>query len=96
MEGRLESPLSMAVIASRRSGKTVFTKNLLLNQDRLILPPFEKVIWVYKFWQKQVFDELQNQSQFEIEFIDDLPNLEKMGKQVVNTCIIIYILLIKS
>ena len=96
MEGRLESPLSMAVIASRRSGKTVFTKNLLLNQDRLILPPFKKVIWFYKFWQKQVFDELQNQSQFEIEFIDDLPNLEKMGKQVVNTCIIIDDLMVEA
>ena len=88
MEGRVLTPFSMSVIASRESGKTVFTKNLLLNQDRLILSPFKKVIWVYKFWQSQIFDELQNQTNFEIEFLDDLPNFEVMGMQD-NTVVII-------
>ena len=66
MEGRLIAPFSMSIFASRQSGKTVFTKNLLLNQNRLITPPFKKVIWIYKTWQDEVFNELQNQSLFEI------------------------------
>lgn len=89
MEGRLLAPFSMGIFASRQSGKTVFTKNLLLNQERLIFPPFKKVIWVYKSWQDSL-NELQQQNggNFEIEFVDDLPNFEGMSKQE-NTVIVI-------
>ena len=86
MEGRLIAPFSMSIFASRQSGKTVFTKNLLLNQNRLIVPPFKKVIWVYKTWQDEVFAELQNQSLFEIEFATDLPDVTTKQE---NTVIII-------
>ena len=72
MEGRLLAPFSMSIFASRESGKTVFTKNLLLNQERLIYPPFKKVLWLYKTWQESL-NELQNNN-FEIEFVNDLPN----------------------
>lgn len=88
MEGRLLAPFSMGIFASRQSGKTVFTKNLLLNQDRLISPPFKKVIWIYKTWQDTIFNELQNQTLFEIQFADDLPNFDVMGKQE-NTVVVI-------
>ena len=86
MEGRLIAPFSMSIFASRQSGKTVFTKNLLLNQERLISPPFKKVIWVYKTWQDSL-NELQN-GDFEIQFVDDLPNFDGMSKQE-NTVIVI-------
>ena len=86
MEGRLIAPFSMSIFASCQSGKTVFTKNLLLNQNRLITPPFKKVIWVYKTWQDEVFAELQNQSLFEIEFATDLPDVTTKQE---NTVIII-------
>ena len=43
---------------------------------------------MYKFWQTQIFDELQNQTEFEIEFVDDLPNFEILGKQE-NTVVVI-------
>ena len=87
MEGRLIAPFSMGVFASRQSGKTVFTKNLLLNQERLISPPFKKVIWVYKTWQDAIFSELQN-ANFDIQFVDDLQNFDDMSKQE-NTVIVI-------
>ena len=80
MEGRLIAPFSMGIFASRQSGKTVFTKNLLLNQERLIYPPFKKVISVYKTWQDGIFSELQNDN-FEIQFVDDLQNFDAMSKQ---------------
>ena len=87
MEGRLLAPFSMGIFASRQSGKTMFTKQLLLNQDRLISPPFKKVIWVYKTWQDAIFSELQN-GNFEIQFVDDLQNFDAMSKQE-NTVIVI-------
>ena len=88
MEGRLLAPFSMGIFASRQSGKTVFTKNLLLNQERLISPPFKKVIWVYKTWQDSLNELHQNGGSFEIEFVDDLPNFDAMSKQE-NTVIVI-------
>ena len=93
MEGRLIAPFSMSIFASRQSGKTVFTKNLLLNQNRLITPPFKKVIWVYKTWQDEVFAELQNQSLFEIEFATDLPDVTTKQE---NTVIIIDDLMVEA
>lgn len=94
MEGRLLAPFSMSIFASRQSGKTVFTKNLLLNQNRLISPQFKKVIWVYKTWQEEIFSELlQNQSMFEIEFVEDLPNVTDKQE---NTVIIIDDLMVEA
>ena len=95
MEGRLLTPFSMGVFASRQSGKTMFTKNLLLNQQRLIFPPFKKVMWIYKTWQDDIFNELQNQTLFEIEFLDDIPNFEAMTKQE-NTVIVIDDLMVEA
>lgn len=87
MDARLVAPLSMGVYGSRLSGKSVFVKNLLLEQQRLISPPFGKVVWIYKTWQDDLFKELMGES-FNITFLDDLPNFEEMGKQE-NTLIII-------
>ena len=95
MEGRLLAPFSMGIFASRQSGKTMFTKQLLLNQDRLISPPFKKVIWVYKTWQENIFNELQNQTLFEIQFMDDLPNFDVMSKQE-NTVVVIDDLMVEA
>ena len=94
MEGRLLAPFSMGIFASRESGKTVFTKQLLLNQDRMISPPFKKVIWIYKSWQDNIFNELQN-GNFEIQFLDDLPNFDDMGKQE-NTVVVIDDLIVEA
>jgi hypothetical protein len=87
MDARLMTPFSMGVFASRLSGKSVFVKKLLLEQQRLISPPFEKVMWIYKTWQDELFKELMEKS-FSIKFLDDLPNFDKIGKQK-NTLIII-------
>ena len=88
MDARLISPFSMGVFASRLSGKSVFAKNLLLQQNRMISTPFKKVVWIYKTWQDELFKDLLSQTLFEIYFLDDLPNFEAMGKQE-NTLILI-------
>ena len=78
MNARLITPFYMEVFASRLSGKSVFAKNLLLQQNRMISVPFKKVVWIYKTWQDELFI---SQTLFEIDFLDDLPNFESMGKQ---------------
>jgi hypothetical protein len=88
MEGRLITPFSMGIFASRASGKTHFVRSLLLEQERLIHTPFKKVLWIYKSWQDDLFKELNSQTNFEIEFIDDIPNT-MVEKATVNTLIVI-------
>ena len=87
MDASLVTPFSTDLFASRLSGKSVFTKNLLLQQNRMI-SPFKKVIWVYKSWQDELFKQLLSQTLFEIDFLDDLPNFDAIGKQE-NTLIVI-------
>ena len=72
MDARLVTPFSMEVFASRLSGKSAFAKNLLLQQNRMISVPFKKVLWVYKTWQDELFQELLSQTMFEMEFLDAL------------------------
>lgn len=86
IDATLQAPFSCGVFASRGSGKSVFTKNLLLSS--IIYPPIKKVVWLYKTWQENLFQELQNQSLFEIEFMDDLPNFELIESKE-NICFVI-------
>ncbi len=60
MDAHLQTPFSMGVFGCRNSGKSVFTKNLLLSN----LVDFKKIVWIYKTWQ-DMFDEL---SKLNIEF----------------------------
>jgi hypothetical protein len=84
---RFVTPFSMGVYGSRLSGKTVFVKNLLLMQNDIINEPFKKVIWIYNSWQEDLFRELMN-GDFQIKFLDDLPDFKTMKKQE-NTVIVI-------
>jgi DNA helicase HerA-like ATPase len=88
MEGRLLTPFSMGIFASRGSGKTHFVRSLLLEQERFIHTPFKKVLWIYKSWQDDFFKELNSQTNFMIEFVDDIPNT-MVEKATVNTLIVI-------
>lgn len=87
MDARLITPFSLGVFGSRWSGKTEFVKNLLLKQNDLIHEPFKKVIWVYKSWQADLFEQLMGKD-FQIEFSDGLPNLKAMDRQE-NTAVVI-------
>ena len=73
MDDRLMTPMLMSIFASRGSGKTVFAKNLLLNQ-KLLREPFKKIFWVYKSWQDEIFDELS--ASINIEFREDIPLID--------------------
>ena len=82
------TPFSMGVYGRRESGKTHFVTELLIQQDKLIKDPFKKVIWINKSFQKDVYEKLILSNQFEVEFLDDLPNFDAMGKQI-NTLVVL-------
>ena len=62
MDASLVTPFSIGVFASRLSGKSVFTNNLLLQQNRMISTPFKNVRLVYKSWQDELFKQLVSQT----------------------------------
>ena len=86
----------MGVYGRRESGKTHFVTELLIQQERLIKDPFKKVIWINKSFQKDVYEKLMRANQFELEFLDDIPNFDEMGKQIRNTLVVVDDMLTES
>ena len=67
---------SMQLAGNRRTGKTHFTKTLLLKNRELIAPQLDVIFWFYGAPQRDVIDGVTNalQSQKQrIEFVHDLP-----------------------
>ena len=71
----------MGLFGRRESGKTYFVTKLLRKQESMIKGPFKKVIWICKTFQHEVYEKLMQEQQFEIEFMDELPNFDALGKQ---------------
>ena len=90
------TPFSMGVYGRRESGKTHFVTELLIQQEKLIKDPFIKVIWINKSFQKDVYEKLMRGNQFELEFLDDIPNFDEMGKQIRNTLVVLDDMLTES
>lgn len=90
------TPFSMGVYGRRESGKTHFVTELLIQQEKLIKDPFTKVIWINKSFQKDVYEKLMRANQFELEFLDDIPNFDEMGKQIRNTLVVLDDMLTES
>ena len=81
---RFGTPFSMGIFGRRECGKTYFVTKLLMNQERLIIKPFKKVIWIYKSYQSADYEKLSSIHNLESEFLDDLPNFDAMGKQIIH------------
>ena len=54
-----EPHLMMVVVRPSGSGKTRLVADILIKQERLFSPSFDKVTYVYQHWQK-VYTELAN------------------------------------
>ena len=74
---RFVHPFSMTLAGNRRTGKTHFTKTLLLrNRELITSPPLDSIIWFHGASQQNVHDELAGALQTHgqrIEFVRDLP-----------------------
>lgn len=71
-----EHPFSMQLAGNRRTGKTHFTKMLLLKNLELIAPQIDVIVWFYGAPQPNVFVELTDALRTHrqrIEFVHDLP-----------------------
>ena len=66
-------PFSMILTGGRRSGKTYFTKTLLLRNERFITPAIDWIFWFSPTEQNVVFKEL-GQNLNNIEFVKGLPS----------------------
>ena len=61
----------MILAGGRRTGKTQFTKKLLLQKGWIINVPIEHIIWFHSAAQPDVFVELKHT--VNIEFVEGLP-----------------------
>ena len=81
VDASLTTPFTMSVNGSRGSGKSEFTKTLLLGQEKYFDKPFDNVKWIYKHYQPNLFDPLIKKFGDKIELLNELPNFESLQKQ---------------
>ena len=86
VDATITVPFTMGVYGARGSGKSEFTKQLLLDQEKYLNLPFDKIIWIYKHFQKELFEPLIKKFGDQIELLNELPNFEALERR--NTVII--------
>lgn len=84
---KLKHPFSMLVAGPRRSGKTEFTKNLILDSEKIIDVKIDKYLWIFASGQQQLVDKLSHK----VEFIKNLPehDLEEELRGMGNVLVVI-------
>ena len=70
VDASLTTPFTMSVYGARGSGKSKFTKRLLLDQEKYLNLSFNKIIWVYLHYQPKLFDPLIKKYGDQIELIN--------------------------
>ena len=78
LDASLTTPFTMSVSGARGSGKSEFTKTLLLGQEKYLNKPFDTIKWVYKHYQPNLFDPLIEKFGDKIELLNELPNFESL------------------
>ena len=81
IDARMQAPFTMGIFGSREVGKSFFTKQLILNQEQLIYPIFERVVWIHKHYQKNIFDDLQEKLGNKLVLLNEFPNFKSISKQ---------------
>ena len=74
---QFKHPFSMILSGNRRTGKTHFTKTLILRNRELIAPPIDRVFWFYASHQADVFSEIDANAagaELAIEYAKGLPS----------------------
>ena len=77
----------MLIAGSTSSGKTHLVKDILLNREKLIEKPVERVIYYYKTWQP-LYEELRARIQ-QITFRNELNVTEEPEKAPENSCFVV-------
>ena len=81
IDASLTTPFTMTVNGSRGSGKSEFTKTLLLGQEKYLNKPFDNIKWIFKHGQPNLFAPLIEKFGNKIELINEMPDLESLQKQ---------------
>lgn len=85
-ELQFKHPFTMKLSGNRRTGKTHFTKTLLLMNRELITPSIDIILWFYASRQQDVFNEIEealHRGQQRIEFVHGLPRDGRTLQDVV-------------
>lgn len=69
---KFKHPFSMLISGGRRTGKTHFTKTLLLRNNEFITPKVDRIFWFYASYQPIAFDEIK-ENVANVEFVRGLP-----------------------
>jgi hypothetical protein len=77
MDLRFKSPFTCVIAGPTRSGKTEWTKKLVLNAQEMIIPPPHRIIWAYGEWQESYrkLSEIPN-----LELVEGIPELSLLKK----------------
>ena len=79
----------MLISGGRGVGKTVFTKQILRNKDKMIENPPDRIIWCYGKHQEALFEELLTINP-NIEYNEGIPeNLNNMFDKNIRSCLIL-------
>ena len=85
---KFKHPFTMVLSGNRRTGKTHFTKILLLKN--MIIPEIRTIIWFYTSQQPKVFQEIKNSLKSQrVEFIKGLPDIKDIYEQYAGTKLIV-------
>ena len=74
---QFKHPFSMILSGNRRTGKTHFTKTLILKSRELIAPPIDRIFWFYASHQADVFREIDAsvpEAELTVEYAKGLPS----------------------
>ena len=66
-----EPHLMMVVVGPKGSGKTRLVADILIKQEHIFFPSFDKTAYVYQHWQK-IYTELANSLGTKLNFIHGL------------------------
>ena len=85
---QLKDPFSMLMAGERGAGKTTFTKKLLKEENWLIHPTPQRVIWCYAKQQPNLLSDLKKILPA-IEYVQDIPSeMDSMFDRSVNNLMI--------
>jgi len=81
----LNHPFTCMMAGPSQSGKTTLLVNILKNNEILITPNPNRIVYCYKIYDKQIVQAL---SELQVEFNQGLPTLETFDKNISNLIIL--------
>lgn len=83
----LKHPFSLLLSGPSQSGKTYWTIKLIEKCRQKVVPPIDRVVFVYNIWQPHLSQTLRQSSPVPVQFTDSVETIQ--GRRDVNQLVII-------